>query len=652
MPSKERTRVGLVQIGSKFGEQYYFPYSIGLLQAYAQKNLKNPKEFNFLLPVYKHAKLSRTVEYLLGTDVIFFSTYIWNYQISLAIAKEIKKNKKDCLIVFGGPQIPESAKEMKKFLSKHLFIDIASYGEGEIPFLRILENFKKRTWQNTPAIGFFSQKNSFVYNSPSGGVEKLKSSSPYLNGIFDSLMKANPEDNWSGLLETNRGCPFNCAYCYWGRRQKKSICLFDIKRIFKEIDWFSRKKIEFIFCCDANFGLFSRDSKIVKKVVENKNKYGYPMAFSVQNTKNSTEKIFKLQKALNDAGLQRGVNLALQSLNKKTLKSINRSNISNETYKDLQLMFSKNRISTFSDLILGLPNETYDSFTNGVSILIKEGQHNRLQFINLMILENTVMADPDYQKKYGLIIKESKIILPRTNLDNQPEVFESQNLVIGTKTMPKNDWVKTRVFCWMTSLLHFNKLLQIPFVLLNKFGLVDYRELIEIFTKNYKKYPEISKIFSTFIKKAKDVQKGKGEYISSKDWLNIWWPIDEYIFIMLFRENKIKLFYQNAESVINDFLKTKKIKLPEKLLADVIRFNQALIRLPMVKNDIDVVLNYNIPEIYEGVLTGRIVPLKQGIFKYRIDRKNKKVSSWKKWYRQVVWYGTKKGAYLYNWKKI
>jgi radical SAM superfamily enzyme YgiQ (UPF0313 family)/arsenate reductase-like glutaredoxin family protein len=645
--------VGLVQIGDKFGEQYYFPYAIGLLQSYAQKNLKNPEEFNFFLPVYKRLKIAEAVKCLYRADIVFFSNYIWNFQINLEIAKNIKNQKNNCLIVFGGPQVPESKETMKEFLKQHPFIDILSYGEGEKPFLKILENLKKRNWQNVPSIGFFS-KNRFIYNQPVEETNNLAVYSPYLDGIFDSLMKTNPEDSWSGLLETNRGCPFSCAYCYWGRKSKKKICSYDIGRVFKEIDWLSKNKIEFVFCCDANFGLFDRDFEIVKKIAQNKKKYGYPMAFSVQNTKNSTEKIFKLQKELNDAGLQRGVNLALQSVNKETLKSISRSNISNQTYKDLQMMFAKNKIPTFSDLILGLPKESYSTFTKGVSDIIKEGQHNRLQFINLMVLENTAMADPAYQKKYGLIIKESNVILPRTNLDSVPEVFETQKMVIGTKAMPKEDWVKTRVFCWMASLLHFNKLLQIPFVLLNRIGSVDYRELIEIFTnsKNSEKYPEISKINSVFVKKAKDIQKGNGEYVSSKDWLNIWWPIDEYFLIKIFRERKTKIFYREAESAINEFLKKKKIKLPDKLLADAIRFNQNLIRLPIVKNNLEIVLNYNIPEIYQAAINGQTLPLEKGSFRYRIDRVSKKLASWKDWYREVVWYGTKRGAYFYNWKRI
>ena len=81
-------------------------------------------------------------------------------------------------------------------------------------------------------------------------------------------------------------------------------------------------KIEFIFCCDANFGIFPRDYEIAKYVAENKEKYEYPKAFSVQNTKNARDRAYKVQKFLSDYGLNKGVTLSLQSVDKTTLKYV------------------------------------------------------------------------------------------------------------------------------------------------------------------------------------------------------------------------------------------------------------------------------------------------------------------------------------------
>jgi len=51
------------------------------------------------------------------------------------------------------------------------------------------------------------------------------------------------------------------------------------------------KKIEFVFCCDANFGILPRDVDIARTIATKKSELGYPKAFSVQNTKNATERL-------------------------------------------------------------------------------------------------------------------------------------------------------------------------------------------------------------------------------------------------------------------------------------------------------------------------------------------------------------------------
>ena len=254
-----------------------------------------------------------------------------------------------------------------------------------------------------PSIGYRCPDSTIAYNGSEETIRDIDEiPSPYLSGVFDELIKQNPEEKWQGRIETNRGCPFTCAFCYWGKKSERKLKQFDLARIYGEIDWLSKNKIEFVFCCDANFGILKRDLDIVRKVSDNKKNFGYPKVFSVQNTKNSKERIFDLQKILNDAGFQKRSQSALQSLNKETLKYIERSNIDNKTYTELQKLLTKSNIPTFTDLIIGLPGETYESFTKGVSEIIANGQHNSIQFINLTVLENTLMAEPAFQQMHGM----------------------------------------------------------------------------------------------------------------------------------------------------------------------------------------------------------------------------------------------------------
>lgn len=645
MHSNSKIKVGLVQVNNSFSNQNYFPYSVGILQAYAEKYLKEQNNFEFLLPIYSRVPVNIAVEKLLDADIVFFSIYLWNRNISLKIAEEVKKNKPETVIVFGGPQVPN---RVENFLRQYNFIDITCHGEGEIPFLNILKNYSTRDWKDVPSISYLGKNGEFIQNPMCNRIANINEiPSPYLTGVFDPLMKANPQEEWLVLWETNRGCPFSCAFCDWGSAVQGKIYSYNIERLVKEIDWFSEHQIEFVFCCDANFGILKRDIELVEYMAENKRKHGYPKSLSIQNTKNSTQMSYKIQKILDKAELNKGVTLSVQSMNKDTLKSINRNNISMDAFQKLQKKFANDDIKTYTDVILGLPNETYESFKEGISYLIENGQHNRIQFNNLNILPNSKMNEPEYQDKYGFITQETKIINIHGVLEDD-EISETQQLVIGTSTMPKTDWVKTWTFSWMAALLHFDKILQIPFVILNNIGAISYRDLIEIFSEGNATSPIISEIRSFFIEKAREIQNGGAEYCHSKDWLNIWWPTDEFIMIKLCTENKLDKFYEETEQELRRFIDRKNIDLPSHLLDESIYLNQKLIKLPFQNTDVNIQLSYNIFEVYQAALKGKSIPLEKGTYEYQIERKSKTWSSWEEWCKEVVWYENKKGAYLYS----
>jgi len=640
-------KVGMVQINKSFSNQNYLPLSVGLLQAYAQKHLTQPDNYEFLLPIYRRGPVEDAVRSLLGVDAAFFSTYVWNGRISLEIAKTLKGRSPETVIVFGGPHVPDRAQE---FLTRHQFIDIACHGEGERSALAILENCRSRSWDGIPGISFLRKHGDPVLQSKAPRLLDLSEvPSPYLEDVFAPLMDANPEEQWIACWETNRGCPFACTFCDWGSALQSKVYTFDMERLYKEIAWFARHKIEYLFCCDANFGILPRDIQIAEYVAEVKRKYGYPYTLSVQGTKNATERAYKIFKILADAGLGNSIDIALQSVDANTLRSIKRSNISKETYEELQRRFTRDGVETYTDMILGLPGETYDSFANGVSEIIENGQHNRIQFNNLSILPNAEMGDPEYQKRYGMVTVESKPANSHGSLDDGEEVPEAQVMVIATNTMPKDDWVRTRIFAWMTALLYFDKLFQIPLVVAHEVCGVTYRELIEVFCEgSQESFPLLSQIRSFLTDRARVIQEGGPEFTPSKEWLNSWWSADEYLLIKLCVENKLSQFYQEAARLLSQTLRSKFLGLPPDLLNDAVKLNHSLIKLPFQVEDLDVHLTYDIWEFYQSVLRGSSIPLEKVGCTYHIDRTSRTWPTWDDWCREIVCYGNKRGAYLYR----
>jgi len=645
-------KVGLAQINNSFSGQNYLPYSIGLLQAYAERHAADSGRFRFLLPVYKRIRVQAALDQLRDADVVGFSLYVWNERLTLEVARRLRAERPDVLIVFGGPQVPDRA---EAFLRAHPFIDIVCHGEGEQTFLSILERARDRDFASVQGVSYLAADGAFVHQPRTERLRDVASiPSPYLEGVFKPLIAAHPEEVWIALWETNRGCPFACTFCDWGSATQSKVFQFDLPRLKRELDWFSEHRVEFVFCCDANFGILPRDIEIAQAAAENKRVLGYPKALSVQNTKNATERAYITQKILSDAGLSKGVALALQSVDLHTLEAIKRQNISLATYEELQKRFTRDRVATYSDLILGLPGETYDSFADGVARVIEGGQHNRIQFNNLSILPNAEMGDPAYQAKYGMVLVETKIINVHGSLEEDVDgIAEMQQMVVATSAMPKADWRRARVFAWTTALLHFDKLIQVPLVVAHEVSGIGYRALVEGFVApDPVRYPLLAEVSAFFEGEAKVIQAGGPELHYAPEFLGIWWPADEYMFIKLSHDRKIEAFFAEARRRLLDLWEEHGTAAPFAPVEDAFTLNRALLSQPMVFDDVTVSLRHDVWSFFRAILQGEPAALKATPVTYRVERSKEAYADVQTWCREVVWYGHRRGAYYHSGRMV
>lgn len=646
------TSIGLVQINNSFSGQNYLPYSVGCLESYVRQNAKDPARYRFLPSIYKRLPIGHAVDALLGAEVVGISLYVWNARISLEIARRLKAKNPNVLIVVGGPHVPDRG---EPFVRAHRFIDVAIHGEGEIPFLQLLENLDSRDWSKVSSASYIDGAGTYHRSSQAARMRSLaQAPSPFLSGAFKPLMDANPNEVWIGLWETNRGCPFQCTFCDWGSATATKVNQFEIDRLMAEVKWFADNKIEYVFCCDANFGILPRDVDIAGRVAATKQATGYPHALSVQNTKNATERAYATQKILSDAGLNKGVALSMQSIDETTLKNIKRDNISLDTYLELQRRFSRDGVETYSDLILGLPGETYGSFADGVARLIETGQHNRIQFNNLSILPNAEMGDPAYIEKFKMETVESEIInIHGTREALQDDVPEIQQLVISTYSMPRPEWRRARRFGWTAAFFYFDKIMQMPIMVAHHLTGINHRRLFEaLMDVDGTKYPELRKIQDFYEHSAAAMQEGGPEYTYSAEWLGIYWPMDEYAFIRLVAEAKIDAIYAEARKILTELLAADLSANGRVALDDAFDLNRQLVCQPSAKGSMEIKTRHDILGFCNAVRNGTPVDLKTESTIVRVDREARTFASFNDWCREVVWWGNKKGAYLYTGKAV
>ena len=384
--------------------------------------------------------------------VVGFSTYIWNCEYNKKLARRLKEKYPSCITVFGGHNVRnDSAKQLEEYP----FIDFLIHGEGEIAFCDILEHLATDgDFSDIPNISY--RRNGAPVKNRSEKICTLDYPSPYLEGWFDPILEEN-DIIFSGLMETNRGCPNHCAYCDWGSIDLK-MRQFPIERVIAEMRWFAEKKIAFCFCIDSNFGMFRRDYDIVDAFLKIKAETGYPEMFKCCTTEGGGDPEFNINKKLNDCGILKGASLALQTLCPEALVNIGRKNMSLEKFGRLTARYNDAAIPTYSEFIYGMPGETYDSFADNIGRMLEWGTTKGCFMHYCELLVNSELGRAENVEKFK--IKTAKI--PYTQFHCNPEraVEEYSDIIISTYSMDYPMWVKTVRFGLFVQCLHFMGILQ------------------------------------------------------------------------------------------------------------------------------------------------------------------------------------------------
>ena len=113
------------------------PLSCLLISSYLKRNVEHKLDIR----VYKeHEFLIDDLKYW-TPDLVGLAQYVWNSELNLYFAKEIKKINSSCVVVAGGPNLYQSYDEKLIFLKKESVIDICVSYDGEIPFTEITKSF-------------------------------------------------------------------------------------------------------------------------------------------------------------------------------------------------------------------------------------------------------------------------------------------------------------------------------------------------------------------------------------------------------------------------------------------------------------------------------------------------------------------------------
>ncbi|MBF0119807.1 MAG: radical SAM protein [Desulfobacterales bacterium] len=419
--------------------------------------------------------------------IFLMSDYAWNLQTHIEFSKALKAVNPDHIIIHGGHDVPC---QNSNFLHDHESVDFAVHGEGELTCMDLLNQIcTDKNYQKVKGISFRNENNVIMTDNKDTIEDISIVPSPYLTNEFDALL---PEYEFA-IIETNRGCPYKCAFCSWGFYMRK-ITKRDINKVFDEIEWIVKHKIPGIYIADANFGIFDRDIEIAEYVCKMKEQFGFPKVV-LNNYSNNKENIIKIIKLFTKAKIFSSLVVSIQTTDEETLRNIQRKPHPKDYFQALMDEYIKYQLPVKTQIMIGLPGSSYESLKNDIDFALERKMS--LHLLPTIILTNTAMADLDYQKQYGIVAENFRSI----------DYKENWKLIVSTYSFSREDYRRIILYCAWTYLAVSYRTLKylIYFISVEKqMRQVDVLEILFEIVQKENNYPIIQKIINQLKKKVSD----------------------------------------------------------------------------------------------------------------------------------------------------
>ena len=428
-----------------------FPLNVGYVASYCKKLFGDDVE----ITLFKYIdEIDKAVNEN-PPDILGLSNYCWSHNVSYEIFKMCKKTNPNVVTIWGGPNFPIDFPSQKKFMERYKEVDIYVPTEGEIGFSNVvkkvlesnsIDEVKQKITQN-PIDGCVSrnEQGQIQCTIPTLRISSLDEiPSPYLNGMMTKFF----DGKLTPMLQTNRGCPFHCTFCTDGRDEVNKVNSFSIKRVQSEIQYIAEhtpKNTHTLHISDLNFGMYPRDIEICESLAKIQEKFGYPKYIKCTTGKNQKDKIIKAIKKLNKS---LRVTMSVQSLDPDVLNNIRRDNISVDHMLALYPAIKEADLQTTSEVILGLPGETYSNHIQTLRDLIR-AKMDEIVVHTCMLLDGSEMNLPEERKKWGMKTKFRALQRDFAELSSGKKVIEYEEVVVGSNTMTFEEYIKLRILAFI-----------------------------------------------------------------------------------------------------------------------------------------------------------------------------------------------------------
>jgi len=303
----------------------------------------------------------------MAPDIVGFSVFGWNLERSLYMAHWIKTHI-GAKILMGGPEItPDNS------LISVPAVDFRVFGEGEQVFRDLARGALALE------SGSASQSAEHIFQT---------APSPYIQGLIDPLVSDMV------LVETQRGCPYRCGFCYYNKSRNR-VVTSPPRRVLETIQWAIAAGVKEVFLLDPS--LNARPG--LRDLLDGIARINADGRIRLLSEIRAEPIDLSLAEALARAGFT-GFEIGLQTTNPSALACMNRHTDIGRFLTGVRHLQAAG-IRPCVDLMIGLPGDDLNGFKNTVNFVIREGIHESVQVFFLSVLPGTQFRSQ--HRKLGLV---------------------------------------------------------------------------------------------------------------------------------------------------------------------------------------------------------------------------------------------------------
>jgi hypothetical protein len=364
-------------------------------------------------------------------DILAMTLYLWNSQRSLFIAAAVKRLFSNLRVIVGGPEVtPDNF-----WLLRHPAIDIGVFGEGEPQFVSALNKIVSSEKRGPLSLNS-CEAGRVIFKSKSKSMTDWdlgQAGYPYVDGVMGA------SSHGSIFLETVRGCPFKCKYCYY-HKAFSSVRSYPMTLVEEVLDfaYLQENMVNEIYLMDPTFNARQGFRDILRSMASRRRNHDVKVHAELRADllNDGDVRLFK------DAGLV-SAEIGLQTVNPDALKLAGRTGDPEKTLSKAASL-KKAEVDVTTGIILGLPGDTPEGFSKTLNRLKETQAFSVIQPFTLAILPGSDFrkearklclqydeSPPYYMKSSDTFSSDSM----KGCLDEFEDTFELELDYIGTPSL-------------------------------------------------------------------------------------------------------------------------------------------------------------------------------------------------------------------------